>query len=193
MSINLFITHISKHITLNTEEIAILAEHLKYKEFKRNAFLLHENEVCKCLTFVISGCVKVYSTNNKGNEHVIDFCIEEWWADDLYSLLTHTQSKFNIKAIENTQVLQISKNNLELLYQKIPKLEKFFRILFQNAYIAQREQINITVSTSAEERYQLFLAKKPYANKRFSQKDIASYLGVTPQFFSTMKKQLKLM
>ena len=128
--------------------------------------------------------------DENGFEHIIDFSIEEWWADDLYSLLTQTASKSNIKAIEETDILQISKTDLELLYQKIPKLERFFRILFQNAYITQREQINLALSASARERYLLFIKKKPYAEKRFSQKDIASYLGVTPQFLSTLKKKL---
>jgi CRP-like cAMP-binding protein len=139
---------------------------------------------------VIKGCLKTYYLDENGFEHIIDFSIEEWWADDLYSLLTQTASKSNIKAIEETDVLQISKTDLELLYQKIPKFERFFRILFQNAYITQREQINLALSASARERYLLFIKKKPYAEKRFSQKDIASYLGVTPQFLSTLKKKL---
>ena len=87
--------------------------------------------------------------------------------------------------------MQIGKTDLELLYKKIPKFERFFRILFQNAYIAQREQINLALSASAQERYLLFVKKKPYAEKRFSQKDIAFYLGVTPQFLSTLKKKMR--
>jgi len=152
--------------------------------------LLREGDICKYESFVIKGCLKTYYLDENGFEHIIDFSIEEWWADDLYSLLTQTASKSNIKAIEDTDILQIGKTDLELLYQKIPKFERFFRILFQNAYITQREQINQALSASAEERYLLFLKKKPYAEKRFAQKDIASYLGVTPQFLSTLKKKL---
>ena len=153
-------------------------------------FLLREGDVCKYESFVVKGCLKTYYLDEMGTEHIIDFSIEEWWADDLYSLLTQTPSKSNIKAIEHTDVLQIGKNDLELLYQKVPKFERFFRILFQNAYITQREQINLALSASAGERYLLFIKKKPYAEKRFSQKDIASYLGVTPQFLSTLRKKL---
>jgi len=87
-------------------------------------------------------------------------------------------------------LLQISKEDLETLYQKVPKFERFFRLLFQRAYISQRDQINQMLSVAAEERYVQFLKRKPYALKRFSQKDIASYLGVTPQFFSTLKKKI---
>jgi CRP-like cAMP-binding protein len=190
MSFDLLISSISRHISLTTEEVEFFTSLLKSKFLANGEFLLREGDICKYESFVIKGCLKTYYLDENGFEHVIDFSIEEWWADDLYSLLTQTASKSNIKAIEDTDILQIGKTDLELLYQKIPKFERFFRILFQNAYITQREQINQALSASAEERYLLFLKKKPYAEKRFAQKDIASYLGVTPQFLSTLKKKL---
>jgi CRP-like cAMP-binding protein len=190
MSFDLLISSISRHISLTTEEVEFFTSLLKSKFLANGEFLLREGDICKYESFVIKGCLKTYYLDENGFEHIIDFSIEEWWADDLYSLLTQTASKSNIKAIEDTDILQIGKTDLELLYQKIPKFERFFRILFQNAYITQREQINQALSASAEERYLLFLKKKPYAEKRFAQKDIASYLGVTPQFLSTLKKKL---
>ena len=190
MSFDLLISSISRHISLSAEEVEFFTSLLKSKFLTNGEFLLREGEVCKYESFVIKGCLKTYYLDENGLEHIIDFSIEEWWADDLYSLLTQTASKSNIKAIEDTAILQISKTDLELLYKKIPKFERFFRILFQNAYIAQREQINLALSASARERYLMFIKKKPYAEKRFSQKDIASYLGVTPQFLSTLRKKL---
>jgi CRP-like cAMP-binding protein len=190
MTFSLLIANFSKHISLTTEEIDYLTSLLRYKSLSTGDFLLREGEICKYESFVTKGCVKTYYQDENGFEHIIDFSIEEWWADDLYSLLTQTPSRSNIKAIEPTEVLQISKSDLESLYQKIPKLERFFRILFQNAYITQREQINQALAASAAERYRLFLKKKPYAEKRFPQKDIASYLGITPQFLSTLKRKL---
>jgi len=190
MSFELLISSISRHISLTNEEIDLFTSLLKSKSLANGEFLLREGEICKNESFVTKGCLKTYYQDEAGLEHIIDFSIEEWWADDLYSLLTQTPSKSNIKAIEDTEILQISKTDLELLYQKVPRFERFFRILFQNAYITQREQINQALSASAEERYLLFIKKKPYAETRFSQKDIASYLGVTPQFFSSLKKKL---
>jgi CRP-like cAMP-binding protein len=187
---DLLISNVSRHISLTPEEIEFFTSLLKLRSLANGEFLLHEGEICRYESFVVKGCLKNYYQDENGFEHIIDFLIEEWWADDLYSLLTQTASRSNIKAIEDTDVLQISKTDLELLYQKIPKFERFFRILFQNAYITQREQINLALSAPAKERYLLFVKKKPYAEKRFSQKDIASYLGVTPQFLSTMKKKL---
>jgi CRP-like cAMP-binding protein len=190
MSFDLLITSISKHISLTKEETAFFTSLLKSKSLENGEFLLREGEICKYESFVTKGCLKTYYVDENGFDHIIDFSIEEWWADDLYSFLTQTASRSNIKAIEDTEILQIGKADLELLYQKIPKFERFFRILFQNAFITQREQINLALSASAEERYRLFMKKKPYAEKRFSQKDIASYLGVTPQFLSSLKKKL---
>jgi CRP-like cAMP-binding protein len=190
MNFDLLISSILKHVSLTWEEIEFFTSLLKSKSLANGEFLLREGDVCRYESFVIKGCLKTYYQDENGFEHIMDFSIEEWWADDLYSFLTQTASKSNIKAIEDTDIVQIGKTDLELLYQKIPKFERFFRILFQNAYIAQREQINLALSASAQERYLLFVKKKPYAEKRFSQKDIASYLGVTPQFLSTLKKKL---
>jgi CRP-like cAMP-binding protein len=190
MNFDLLISSISRHISLTGEEIEFFTSLLKPKSLTNGDFLLREGDLCRYQSFVVRGCVKTYYQDENGFEHIIDFSIEDWWADDLYSFLTQTPSKSNIKAIEDTDILQIGKADLTLIYQKIPKFERFFRILFQNAFITQREQINLALSASAEERYLLFIKKKPYAEKRFSQKDIASYLGVTPQFLSTLKKKL---
>ena len=163
---------------------------LKSKSLKSGEFLIREGDICKYESFVTQGCLKSYYEDDEGIEHILDFLIEEWWADDLYSFFTQTPSKSTIKAIEDTDLFQISKNDLDTLYDRVPKFERFFRLLFQNAYIAQRDQINQMLSVPAEERYIQFLKRKPYALKRFPQKDIASYLGVTPQFFSILKKKV---
>jgi len=190
MNPDLLLANIARHISLTPEETAVFTKLLRPRSFMSGEYLLREGEICKYESFVTRGCLKTFYQDEKGFEHVIDFSIEEWWADDLYSLLTQTPSRSNIKAIEDTEVLQIGKPDLELLYREVPKFERFFRILFQNAFIAQREQINQALATTAEERYLQFLQKKPYAAKRFPQKDIASYLGVTPQFLSSLKKKL---
>ena len=191
MSFNLLLANISRHISLTVEETELFTSLLNLKSLATGKFLLREGDICRYESFITKGCLKTYYLDEDGIEHIVDFLVEEWWADDLYSFFTETASKSNIKAIENTDVVQISKNNLELLYQKIPKFERFFRILFQKAYISQRDQINLILSAPAEERYILFLKQKPYSIIRFSQKDIASYLGITPQFLSALKKKIR--
>src|SRR5258708_30258586 len=190
MSSQILISTISKHISLNAQEMEFFISLLKSKSLKSGEFLIREGDICKYESFVTQGCIKSYYEDDDGIEHILDFLIEEWWADDLYSFFTQTPSKSTIKAIEDTDVLQISKNDLDALYDRVPKFERFFRLLFQNAYIAQRDQINQMLSVPAEVRYIQFLKRKPYALKRFPQKDIASYLGVTPQFFSILKKKV---
>ncbi|GHN01012.1 cAMP-binding protein [Cytophagales bacterium WSM2-2] len=189
MDSQLLVSNVLKHISLNSEEKELFISLLKLKSLKAGEFLVREGDICKHESFVTRGCLKSYYEDDDGVEHILDFLIEEWWADDLYSFFTQTPSKSNVKAIEDSEVLQISKTDLEKLYQQVPKFERFFRLLFQNAYITQRDQINQILSAPAEERYIQFLKRKPYALKRFPQKDIASYLGVTPQFFSTLKKK----
>jgi CRP-like cAMP-binding protein len=189
--IEFLIAHVSKYVSLTSTETAFFISLLIAKSLKPGEFLIHAGDVCKHESFVTRGCLKAYSEDEHGTERVLDFFVEEWWADDLYSFLTQTASKTSVVALEDTDLLQIRKNDLELLYQKTPKFERFFRLLFQNAFIAQREQTNLHLFTPAEERYKLFLKKKPYAAKRFTQKDIASYLGVTPQFLSRLKKKLR--
>lgn len=191
MSFGLLLSNISRHIPLTPEEIEFFTSLLNSTSLKTGAFLLREGDVCRYESFITKGCLKTYYVDENGVEHIVDFLVEEWWADDLYSFFTGTAATSNIKAIENTDLVQISKSDLDLLYQKIPKFERFFRMLFQNAYISQRDHINSILSAPAEERYLLFLKKKPYAENRFSQKDIASYLGVTPQFLSALKKKIR--
>jgi CRP-like cAMP-binding protein len=182
-------THLEKYVSLTSDEFEIFSTLVRLTTLKKDEFLLHSGDVCKFETFVTKGCLKSFYEDENGFQHVQDFLIEGWWAEDLYSFFTKTPSHSSIRAIENTRVIQISKNNLEKLYEKVPKFERFFRLLFQRAYIAQREQINSILSTPANERYLNFLTQKPYAENRFTQRDIASYLGITPQFLSTLKKK----
>jgi CRP-like cAMP-binding protein len=191
LPVDLLKANISKSISLTPEEFGFFASLLKPKSLEKGEFLIREGDVCKYETFVTKGCLKSYYEDDQGQEHILDFSIEGWWANDLYSFFTQTPSKSAVKATEDTHVLQISKHDLEKVYETIPKFERFFRLLFQRAFITQREQINLILSAPAEERYILFMKNKPYAEDRFSQKDIASYLGITPQFLSSLKKKLR--
>jgi len=135
MKPDLLLKNISKHISLTGDEKEFFISLLKTKSLKKGEYLLCEGDVCKYESFVIKGCLKSYYTDDSGSEHIVDFLVEEWWADDLYSFFTQTESKSNIRALENTEVLQISKDDLETLYQRIPKVERLFRLIFQRAYI----------------------------------------------------------
>jgi len=118
------------------------------------------------------------------------FAVEEWWTGDLYSFLTQTPGNFIIDALEDTELLQISKDDLEKLYECVPKFECFFRLILQNAFVAQQQRINQNLSFTAEERYLHFIKKYPQLEQRLSQKQVAAYLGITPEFLSMIRRKL---
>jgi CRP-like cAMP-binding protein len=184
------IKNISRHIILSADEIDYFISLLQYKELKRKEFLLRPGEICRHETFVTKGCLRTYYIDENSFEHLLEFSIEDWWAEDLYSFFTGKPAKLCIDALEDTEGLQIEKTNLEKLYKQVPKFEKFFRLSFQNAYITQQERITFNLSSTAEERYTSFKNKYPYGEQRFPQKQIASYLGITPEFLSTLRKKL---
>ena len=132
----------------------------------------------------------MYSVDKNGIEHVVMFAIEDWWVGDLYSFLSEAPTTFYIEALEETDVLQISKPDLEKLYERVPKFERFFRIMFQNAFIAQQQRINMNLSANAEERYITFLKKFPHLEQRLPQKQIAAYLGMTPEMVSIIRRKM---
>lgn len=132
----------------------------------------------------------MYSVDKNGTEHVIMFAIEDWWVGDLYSFLSESPTTFYIEALEDTYILQISKPDLDKLYEKVPKFERFFRIMFQKAFIAQQHRINMNLSANAEERYLTFLKKFPHLEQRLPQKQIAAYLGMTPEMVSIIRRKM---
>jgi CRP-like cAMP-binding protein len=117
------------------------------------------------------------------------FAIKDWWITDMYCFLNQKPALLNIEALEESRVLQLKFAHLEELYKKIPKFERFFRILMQNAYVREQLRVLDTISLTTEERYYRFIHKYPQIVKRVSQKQIASYLGVTPEFLSTVKRK----
>jgi CRP-like cAMP-binding protein len=116
--------------------------------------------------------------------------LKTWWVGDLYSFLTQTAATYFIDALEDTEILQISKENLDKLYERVPKFERFFRLILQNAFIAQQKRINQNLSLPAEQRYLDFIKKHPQLEQRLSQKQVSAYLGITPVFLSMIRRKL---
>jgi CRP-like cAMP-binding protein len=134
--------------------------------------------------------LRTYTIDENGFEHILMFAIEDWWTGDLYSFPTRKPSNHFIDALEDTEILQISKPNLDKLFEQVPKFERFYRILFQNALIAQHERINQNLSFTAEQRYLHFIKKYPEVEQRISQKHVATFLGITPEFLSMLRKKI---
>lgn len=185
---DLILKNISKHINLNNEESNYFASLIKFKEVAKRNFIQKEGQHCKNISYVHSGALRAYHMDKECKEATIMFAVADWWVTDMFCFLNEKPAMMYIEAIEDSSILQLSKENLEELFYKVPKFERFFRILMQNAYTREQLRIIENLSLSAEERYNSFLSKYPQIAKVVTQKQIASYLGVTPEFLSTIRK-----
>jgi CRP-like cAMP-binding protein len=183
-------SHIAKYVQLTEEEFERATRLFIPKKIRKRGFLLQEGDVCKHIAFVTKGCLRSYSVDEKGVEHVLQFAVEEWWISDLYSFLTGEPATSYIDALEDSELLLIDNPSFEKLQTELPKFERFFRLLLQNAYIATQRRINASLSLSAEKRYLELIGSCPTISQRVPQRHIASFLGVTPEALSRIRKRL---
>lgn len=184
------IAYFEKIIPLNKEEKSTIDEIFAERRIKRKQFILQEGDVCKYNTFIVEGCFRIYSIDDKGKEHNLQFAVENWWVGDIGSFHSEKPSKLYIEAIENAIVLQCKKEDQIKLYIKHPKFDRIFRVLAENAIVSMQTRILQNISSTAEERYLDFVERYPYFFNRISNVQIASYLGVTPEFLSAIRKRI---
>lgn len=189
-NMNLIIQNISKLISLTSEEEQLFLSKTETRQYKAKTIILNAGQVCKEGYFVNSGLLRSFNINDNIVEHVMSFACEGWWISDMYSLLSQKPGNLFIEVLENAEVVILSKENQEQLYHEIPKLERFFRILTENSLVANQERLMDNLSLTAEERFEKFCRKYPTLIQKVSQKQIASYIGVTPEFFSKMKARM---
>jgi len=187
---NLLLQNISKYIQLTQEEIDYFTSVVQIKRLRKKQYLVQEGDVCRFESFVNKGCLRAYHVDEKGQEHVAQFAIEGWWISDMYSFLTATPARFNVDTLEDSELFCLDKPSLEELYIQVPKFERFFRIILQNAFIAHQQRIIANMSKTAEERYLDFMNYYPQLEQRVPQHQVASYLGITPESLSRIRKQL---
>jgi CRP-like cAMP-binding protein len=181
---------IQEKITLTEDEFNYCKTLFLPKKLRKRQYLLQEGDVCKYQAFVEKGILRSYTIDEKGNEHILQFASEGWWMADLSSFLTGEPSVFNMDALEDAELLLITKASWELLLQKIPKLEHYFRILIQNHLISTQKRLMQSLSEQAEERYIRFTKTYPDCMQRVPQHMIASYLGISRETLSRIRKQL---
>lgn len=186
----LILENISKIVALTPEEQQLFLSRTETQHYKAKSILLHAGEIAKYSYFVNYGLLRSFSINDNIVEHILTFACEGWWIGDLYSLLSQKPGNLFIEVLEDAELVLLDKANQEILYSEIPKLERFFRILTENSLIANQERLMDNLSLSAEERFEKFQKKFPTLLQRVPQKQIASYIGVTPEFFSKMKTKL---
>ncbi|HLO72362.1 MAG TPA: Crp/Fnr family transcriptional regulator [Flavobacterium sp.] len=182
--------NISIHVSLTPEEEILLLSKIEIKQFKAKTILLSSGEIANCTYFVNSGILRSFNINDNIIEHVLHFACEGWWIGDMYSYISGKPGNLFIEVLEDAEVVIITKENQQQLYQEIPKLERFFRILAENSLVSHQERLMDNLSLTAEERFEKFCSKYPTLIQKVPQKHIASYIGVTPEFFSKMKARL---
>jgi CRP-like cAMP-binding protein len=189
MDYALILQNIAKHIQLTKDEEKYFVSLLKEKKIKKKQFYLKENDVCQHSVFVNKGCLRGYTVDENGFEHILQFAPPDWWIADMYSLITQKPGNLNIDAIEDTVVLLLSRKDQEKLFIDAPKFERFFRIITENSLVTSRQRLLDNMSLTAQQRYAAFCAHYPTLIECLPQKMIASYIGVTPEFLSKVKAE----
>ena len=190
MDTTLILQNVVRHIVLTAREERYFLSLLEARSMKRKDMFLSAGTVCRHSAFVLRGAMKSYTVDRQGKEHILSFAVRDWWISDLYSLISRNPGVLYIEAIEDTDVLLLSRENQQLLFETVPKFERFFRILVENSLVASQQRLMDNLGSSAEERYLRFLKRYPTLLSCVPQHNIASYLGMTPEFLSKVRGRL---
>jgi CRP-like cAMP-binding protein len=181
---------ISEKISVTDEEFEFCTSLFTSRKLRKKQYLLQEGDVCKYTAFISKGILRSYTVDDKGGEHILQFAMEGWWAADLASFLTDEPSPFNMDALEDAELLLITRPSWEILLEKAPKFERYFRILIQNNLVATQRRLLESMSETAESKYLKFMRSYPESMQRIPQHMIASYLGITRETLSRLRKDL---
>jgi CRP-like cAMP-binding protein len=181
--------NLMRYTQFEPTEVDFFTARLVYKELPKKAHLLQAGKTCRKIFYVQSGALRAYFVDKNGRESTIMFAVADWWVTDMYCFVNSLPAMLSIEAIEHSTFFELSQDHLNQLFTQMPKFERWFRILMQNAYSREQLRVIESLSLTAEERYQKFLQRYPQMIKHLTQKQIASYLGITPEFLSTIRKQ----
>jgi len=176
-------------VHLSDEELLTLLQYIKPISLKRKAHLISSGEICKSLFFVEKGCLRMYFLNNKAAEQTTQFAIEKWWIADYFSFMDQKPSEYFIQSIEKSEIIAIDNQSFNELVTKLPVMEHYFRIVMQRALAASQQRLKYMYEMSKEEFYQHFATSFPEFNQRVPQYMIASFLGLTPEYVSELRKK----
>jgi CRP-like cAMP-binding protein len=190
MEYSSILSNVAKHISMDETEVAYFISLLKTKTLKKKDFLLKAGDPCTTINYVHSGALRSFYQDSNDNEVTIMFAIADWWITDMPCFINQLAAMTSIESMGDSTVFRLAKEDLDTLYSKVPKFERFFRILMQNAYVREQLRSLQNLSLPAEERYAKFLEKYPAIAKQLTQKQIASYLGITPEFLSAVRKKM---
>ncbi len=190
MTLNLLLNNIARHIILSEADRKKIASRFVLKEVKKKELLFKEGAVAKDVAFVLSGCLRSYSVDENGFEHILQFAPSDWWITDMYSFISQKKAYLNIEVINSGEVALLSRHNQLQLFDEVPSLERYFRIITENALVSSRQRLIDNLSLTARQRYEQFCITYPTMVNDIPQKLIAAYIGVTPEFLSKMRSEL---
>ena len=186
----LIIDHLEQYIPLTDAERKLILTTAKQRNIKRRQMILQEGFVCRHYTFIVKGCFKMYAVDDRGIEHNIQFAAEDDWIADIGSFHSKKPSRLFIEALEPSEIIQIEQQDLYLLYLNVPKLDRIFKVMVENKYVELQNRVLQNISFTAQQRYLNFLEQYPTLSLRIPNTQIASYLGITPEFLSKIRKEL---
>lgn len=186
----MFFQKFNETIPLTNEEQHLISTFLTPKKLRKKQYVLQEGDVCKYIAYVEKGALRAYTISEKGDEHIIQFALEGWLIADLYSFLTGEPATYNIDALEEAELVLISKSSYVELLKKLPKFETYIRVQLTSAYIAMQRRLTSIISFSLEERYSYFNQLYPNIVSRVPQHMIASYMGLTAETLSRVRRRI---
>lgn len=187
---SVFREYLSAKIRLSDEDYRMIESVCIFKKLRKRQYLAQEGDIWRYNAFVCQGLLRTYRVDDKGVEHIMNFAMENWWIGDRESLASGNPSGFNIDALEDSVVLLINKENFDHLCKKLPALNDLVHTIINNSFIASQKRINAFLSYTAEEKYIYFRDKYPGFALRVPQQMVASYLGMTPESLSRIKRQI---
>lgn len=182
--------HFQKYLLLKEAELEMIADKASYRKIKRRQMILQEGFACRHYSFIVEGCFRMYGVDDKGVEHNIQFAAENDWIADIGSFHSQKPSKLFIEAMEASEIVQIEREALYFLYLNIPKLDRIFKVIIENKFVELQNRVLQNISSTAQQRYLNFLEQYPTLASRLPNVQIASYLGITPEFLSKIRKDL---
>lgn len=188
--IEVFKAYLKEKSSFSDVELKQIESVTTIKKLRKRQYLLQEGDVWKYNAFITKGCVRTYTVDEKGNEHILNFAVENWWTGDRESLFSGKPSVYNIDALEDSQVALITKENFNLLCKEIAAFNNMVTLILEKSFIVSQSRIQSFISSTAEEKYLKFLETFPHLPMRVPQGMIASYLGITAETLSRIRKSM---
>lgn len=183
------INHIRQYVQLEEKQLESIYRYFKVLSLNKKDHLLHEGQICKYSYFVTKGCLRMYFYRDKGTEQITQFALENWWMTDYSNFIDQSQSNYNIQAVEDSDILAIEYSSYDKLLQEVPQLERYFRIMAQKALAASQVRLKLIFEMSKEDMYLHFKSSFPEFTQRIPQYMLASFLGLTPEYLSELRKK----